>query len=496
MLEVKNIHKSFGGVQALKNVSACFYDREIHGLVGENGAGKSTLMKIISGVYPPDSGLITVDENAVSFNSPIDAYNAGIRIVHQELSLIPSLSIAENMYIHKFRNAGPLTHINRKMLEDDSRKTLAEWRINVNGNRKIQETSMGIRQLVEIARELSTGGKIIILDEPTSSLTYKEIDQLFGVMNRLKEKNYTIIFISHRLNEVTDIVDRLTVLRDGEVMAAEEKKNLGPVQIVNLIAGKEVKDLFPKTETKIGSIALEVDNLSGSGFAPLSFHLRWGEILGIAGLVGAGRSELIRTLYGMNKKYTGRILLNGKDINIRKPADALANHIVFLSESRGVEGIFPNMSVVLNLLILKIQEVITHVFLNKRRVKEKSEKLIADFKIVSYRPAVQKISALSGGNQQKVLFGRLLNSEPKLLLLDEPTRGVDIVNKTEIHKLIGRFVEKGGAVIMVSSECDELLGVCDRILVLHEGRHAGTFERRNFNKENILLCMMDTKAAG
>jgi ABC-type sugar transport system ATPase subunit len=495
MLEVKNICKSFGGVHALKDVSACFYDREIHGLVGENGAGKSTLMKAVSGVYPPDSGIVELDGNVVSFNSPIDAYNAGIRIVHQELSLIPSLSIAENIYIHKFRAAGPLVRVNRKVLEDDAQKTLAEWRINVRGSLKVQEISMGIRQLVEIARELSTGGKIIILDEPTSSLTYKEIDQLFEVMRRLKEKGYVIIFISHRLNEVTDIVDRLTVLRDGQVMATEEKKNLSPVQIVNLIAGKEVKDLFPKTGTAIEGTALEVNNLCGAGFYPISFHLRWGEILGIAGLVGAGRSELIRTLYGMNKKDAGEILLNGEALNIGKPEDAIRNRIGFLSESRGVEGIFPNMSVVLNLLILRIREVITRLFLNKRRMKEKSEKLIADFKIISHRPAVQKISALSGGNQQKVLFGRLLNSQPRLLLLDEPTRGVDIVNKTEIHKLIGRFVEKGGAVIMVSSECDELLGVCDRILVLHEGRHVGTFERKNFNKENVLLCMMDTKTA-
>ena len=491
MLEVKNISKHFRGVHALKNVYASFYDNEIHGLVGENGAGKSTLMKTVSGVYPPDCGTIELDGKPVTFDSPIDAYNAGIRIVHQELSLIRSLSIAENIFIHKFRNAGPATRVNRKSLEEKAQRTLEEWNIKLDASYKIQDVSMGVRQLVEIARELSTGGKIIILDEPTSSLTYKEIDQLFNVMNHLKQKGYALIFISHRLNEVTNIVDRVTVLRDGEMMATAEKKDLTPVQMVNLIAGKEVKDLFPKTESKIGDTALEADGLSGEGFNCINFSARWGEILGIAGLVGAGRSELVRTLYGMNKRYTGRILVNGRELDIKNPEEAIVNHLGFLSESRGVEGTFPDMTVALNLVILKIRDVIRRIFLHKPSIQEKSNRLISNLNIISHDPEIQKVSELSGGNQQKVLFGRLLGSQPRILILDEPTRGVDIANKTEIHKIMGQFVKDGGAIIMVSSELDELIGVSDRIIVLHEGDHVGTFERKEFNKEKILLCMMD-----
>ena len=493
MLEVKNISKNFRGVHALKDICACFYDGEIHGLVGENGAGKSTLMKIVSGVYPPDCGVIDLDNTPLSFESPIDAYNAGIRIVHQELSLIRSLSIAENIFIHKFRNAGPLANVNREKLEEDAQKTLKEWNIDLDASLKIKDVSMGVRQLVEIARELSTGGKIVILDEPTSSLTYKEIDQLFGVMNHLKQKGYTLIFISHRLNEVTDIVDRITVLRDGEVMVTAEKKNLTPAQMINMIAGREVKDLFPKTEVEIGKTALEVKNLSGEGFNCIDFDVKWGEILGIAGLVGAGRSELLRCLYGVNTRHSGDIYLAGEKIDIHSPEKAIQHGIGFLSESRGIDGTFPDMTVAMNLVILKIRDVINRIFLNKNRIREKSSGLVSDLNIVCHDPENQKISELSGGNQQKVLLGRLLGSKPKILLLDEPTRGVDIANKTEIHKVMGKFIKDGGAIIMVSSELDELIGVSDRILVLHEGEHVGTFTRDELNKENILLCMMDVK---
>ncbi len=493
MLEVKDISKNFRGVHALARVSASFYDAEIHGLVGENGAGKSTLMKIVSGVYPPDAGVINLDRTPVSFTSPLDAYNAGIRIVHQELSLIRSLSIAENMFIHKFRNAGPFSKVGRKKLEADAQKTLQEWNIDLDASYKIKDVSMGVRQLVEIARELSTGGKIVILDEPTSSLTYKEIDQLFGVMKHLKQKRYTLIFISHRLNEVTDIVDRITVLRDGEVMVTAEKKDLTPVQMINMIAGREVKDLFPKTEVEIGKTALEVRKLSGEGFNCLDFDVKWGEILGIAGLVGAGRSELVRCLYGINPRYTGEIYLDGTKVDIDSPEKAIRHSVGFLSESRGIDGIFPDMTVALNLVILKIRDVIKRIFLDKKRIREKHSRLVSDLNIVCRDPEHQKISELSGGNQQKTLFGRLLGSQPKILLLDEPTRGVDIANKTEIHKVMGKFVKAGGAIIMVSSELDELIGVSDRILVLHEGRHVGSFSRGGLNKEAILLCMMDVK---
>jgi ABC-type sugar transport system ATPase subunit len=491
MLEVKEISKHFGGVQALKNVSVAFRDGEIHGIVGENGAGKSTLMKIISGVYPPDHGTIELNGAKVSFHTPVEAYNAGIRIVHQELSLIRSLSVAKNMFIHKFRGASAFRFVDEKKYEDEARGMLKEWEIDIAPSTMVSELSMGARQLVEIARELSTGGKVIILDEPTSSLTYKEIDHLFNVLRLLRDKGYVVIFISHRLNEVSNLVDQVTVLRDGEKMATAETRSLDVDQICRLIACRDMSELFPKTEATIRDVALEVRNLSGEGFRGISFQVHWGEILGIAGLVGAGRSELIRAIYGVNEKFGGEIYLEGQKVDIDSPSEAIGRKIGLLTEDRGGEGTFPELSVAKNLIVLKMEEVVKGLFLNDHEIREKADSLVKKLGIVSYDPHVQVVSELSGGNQQKTVLGRLIGSRPRILLLDEPTRGVDVASKTEIHRFMGQFVREGGAIVMVSSELDELLGVCDRILVLHEGNFGGLFERNAFEKESILRCMMN-----
>jgi ABC-type sugar transport system ATPase subunit len=491
MLEVKEISKHFGGVQALKNVSVAFRDGEIHGIVGENGAGKSTLMKIISGVYPPDHGTIELDGAKVSFHTPIAAYNTGIRIVHQELSLIRSLSIAKNMFIHRFRRASPFRFVDEKRYEGDALEMLKEWEIHIDPSTMVSELSMGTRQLVEIARELSTGGKVIILDEPTSSLTYKEIGHLFNVLRLLRDKGYIVIFISHRLNEVSNLVDQVTVLRDGEKMATAETRNLDVDQICRLIACRDMSELFPKTEAAIREVALEAKNLSGEGFRNITFAVHWGEILGIAGLVGAGRSELIRAIYGVNEKSAGEIYLERQKVNIASPAQAIERKIGLLTEDRGAEGTFPELSVAKNLVVLKMKEVVKRLFLNDPAIREKTNTLVRKLGIVTYDPFLQVVSELSGGNQQKTVLARLIGSRPKILLLDEPTRGVDVASKTEIHRFMGQFVKEGGAIVMVSSELDELLGVCDRILVLHEGDFGGLFERNTFEKESILRCMMN-----
>jgi ABC-type sugar transport system ATPase subunit len=355
----------------------------------------------------------------------------------------------------------------------------------------VSELSMGARQLVEIARELSTGGKVIILDEPTSSLTYKEIDHLFNVLRLLRDKGYVVIFISHRLNEVSNLVDQVTVLRDGEKMATAETRSLDVDQICRLIACRDMSELFPKTEATIRDVALDVRNLSGERFRDISFKVHWGEILGIAGLVGAGRSELVRTIYGVNEKYSGEIYLEGQRIDIASPTEAIERRIGLLTEDRGAEGTFPDLSVAKNLIVLKMEEVIKGLFLNNQGIRQKADSLVKKLGIVTYDPYVQVVSELSGGNQQKTVLGRLIGSRPRILLLDEPTRGVDIASKTEIHRFMGQFVREGGAVVMVSSELDELLGVSDRILVLHEGNFGGFFERNTFEKESILRCMMN-----
>jgi ABC-type sugar transport system ATPase subunit len=491
MLEVKNIVKNFGGVRALKGVSIAFNDGEIHGVVGENGAGKSTLMKIISGVYPPDSGSILLEGQAAHFPTPIDAYNAGIRIVYQELSLIRSLSIAKNMFIHRFRGASAFRFVDEKSVNIDAERMLKDWGIQIDPRTLVSQLSMGERQLVEIARELSTGGKVIILDEPTSSLTFKEIDHLFQVVRLLRDRGYIVIFISHRLNEVSELVDRITVLRDGEVMASTETKNLNAEQICRLIAGKDMSELFPKTDAKIGEVALEVNSLSGEGFRDISFKVQWGEILGVAGLVGAGRSELVRALYGMNEVFQGEVHLGGEKVRITRPEQAIDNKVGLLTEDRAGEGTFPELNVAQNLVVLKMKEVIQGIFLSEAKIKQKAGDLVKKLSIVTYNPAVQRVSELSGGNQQKTVLGRLIGARPKVLLLDEPTRGVDVNSKTEIHRIMGQFVKEGGAIVMVSSELDELVGVADRILVLHEGKFMGVFERKDFDKEQILRRMMN-----
>ncbi|HSR12728.1 MAG TPA: sugar ABC transporter ATP-binding protein [Thermodesulfobacteriota bacterium] len=491
MLEVKNIVKSFVGVRALKGVSISFHDGEIHGVVGENGAGKSTLMKIISGVYPPDSGTILLDGKTTHFLTPIDAYNAGIRIVYQELSLIRSLTIAKNIFIHRFRRAGAFRRVDEKSLNVEAEKMLRDWSIPIAPDTLVSQLSMGERQLVEIARELSTGGKVIILDEPTSSLTFKEIEHLFQVVRLLRDRGYIVIFISHRLNEVSELVDRITVLRDGEVVASAETRNLDAAQICRLIAGKDMSELFPKTEAKIGDVALEVQGLSGEGFRDISFNVHWGEILGVAGLVGAGRSELVRALYGMNEVSGGEVRLAGEKIRVTRPEQAIEKKVGLLTEDRAAEGTFPDLSVSKNLVVLKLKEVIRNFFLNHEKIGQKTNVLVRQLGIVTYDPHTQIVSELSGGNQQKTVLGRLIGARPKLLLLDEPTRGVDVNSKTEIHRIMGQFVSEGGAIVMVSSELDELVGVCDRILVLHEGKFMGVFERKDFDKENILRRMMN-----
>ena len=496
MLEVRKIHKHFRGVHALKDVSIVFNSGEIHGLLGENGAGKSTLMKIVSGVYFRDRGEILLDGDPVAITNPQDAYNLGIRIVHQELSLISSLSIAENMYIHKFRDHKIFKFVDRKGYEKDARDWLVEWGVDIDTSLMVSEISMGVRQLVEIARELSTGGKVIILDEPTSSLTFPEIEQLFKVCQQLKSEGYVLIFISHRMDEVMTLVDRVTVLRDGEMVSSGLKEEHTAHEIIELIAGKEMDEiggLFPKTESSIDGVALSVENLSGKGFENISLDVHWGEILGIAGLVGAGRSELIRTIYGMQSKTAGRIIIGGEEVDITSPITAIDRSIVMLSESRGVEGIFPEMTVSSNFILLKVFTIVKNKFLSKKKIKSKTDSLVNKLNVSTHNAFLQTISELSGGNQQKVVVGRLLGAEPKILLLDEPTRGVDVGSKTEIHKIIGNFVKEGGAVIMVSSELDEQIGVSDRILVLNEGSHVGTYDREKFNKAEILKCMMQIK---
>jgi ABC-type sugar transport system ATPase subunit len=489
MITVHDVSKHFGGVQALRGVTLEFKAGEIHGLVGENGAGKSTLMKILAGVYAPDAGQLLMDGKPLHLQNPKHAYDIGIRIVYQELSLVPALTVAENLYLHRF-SAGNLQAVRRKSLIGEAQALLEEWGVGVSPSIRVEQLAMGKRQLVEIIREVSKKGRLLILDEPTSSLTSREIDQLFRVLRRLIERNMSIIFISHRLNEVLAISDTLSVLRNGRWVATRPARELQPEDIVNFMVGHEIKDLFPKVPVPLGETLLSLRGLSGNGFQDISFNLRRGEILGIGGLIGAGRSELLRGLFGVNPIRAGKAELEGNPLLIRGAQKAIQQGLALLSESRTEEGIFPELSVAKNLIMMKLEEVFRRGWLSFSLMQKKVGDLVKSLNVATYNPYQQQVIQLSGGNQQKVALGRLLGAHPRILLLDEPTRGVDVGTKAELHRIMGNFVAQGNGILMVSSDLPELTGMCDRIIVLHQGRMTGHFDRNEFNEEAILQCAM------
>ncbi len=489
MITVQNVSKNFGGVQALKGVTLEFKPGEIHGLVGENGAGKSTLMKILAGVYAPDSGQLLMDGKPLHLQNPKHAYDSGIRIVYQELSLVPALTVAENLYLHRF-SAGNLKPVKRTALFGEARTLLEEWGVGVSPCDRVEQLPMGKRQLVEIIREVSKQGRLLILDEPTSSLTSREIDQLFAVLRKLIERNMSVIFISHRLNEVLAVSGTLSVLRNGRWVATRSASELHPEEIVTFMVGHEIKDLFPKVPVALGETLLCLRRFSGKGFQDISFDLRRGEILGIGGLIGAGRSELLRGLFGVNPVLSGQAELEGRPLLVDGPQTAIRQGLALLSESRTEEGIFPELSVAKNLIMMKLEEVLRKGWLSFSLIQNKVGSLIKTLNVATYNPYHQQVIQLSGGNQQKVALGRLLGAQPRILLLDEPTRGVDVGTKAELHRIMGNFVAQGNGIVMVSSDLPELTGMCDRIIVLHQGRMTGHFSRDEFNEEAILQCAM------
>jgi ABC-type sugar transport system ATPase subunit len=489
VIAVKNVSKHFGGIHALKGVSLEFPAGMIHGLVGENGAGKSTLMKILAGVYPPDEGVIFLNRQQIQPRDPKHARDLGIRIIYQELSLVPTLTVAENLFLHRFSTGG-LRPVNRRPLFKEAGQLLRDWDLDVAPEDRIEQLPMGKRQMVEIVREVAREGRVLILDEPTSSLTNHEIEYLFNSLKRLKQQQVAIIFISHRLDEVLRIADAVSVLRNGETVGTVPHEELTAQRIIALIVGRELKDLYPKADVEIGATLLKVEKLSGRGFTDVSFELRRGEILGIAGLIGAGRSELLRSLFGLNPVYSGRIFLDGSPIAATTPQQAIRHGLAMLSENRRDEGIFPELSVGKNLILMNLLRLSTAGWLRKERIAQAIQELVQRLSIATFNPKRQILSQLSGGNQQKVAIGRLLGADPRILLLDEPTRGVDVGTKAEIHRIMGNFVSHGRGILTVSSDIPELVGMCDRIIVLHQGAQVGHFPRNRFKEEAILQCAL------
>ena len=495
LLELSNVSKSFPGVKALSDVHFEMRPGEVHALLGENGAGKSTLIKIISGVYRPDSGEMTFDGNSIHFNNPHEAQSLGIATIYQELSLYPELSVAENIFMgHAPRNRlGMVDWAAMRREADTILKSLDIQDMDVN--RKVGTMTVGNRQRVEIAKALSQNARILIMDEPTAALTEADVDRLFGIVRLLRERGVGIIYISHRLEEVFLLGDRVTVLRDGQYVGTKDVASTSPDELISMMVGRTIDNLFPKFDTTVGEPVLEVHDLVRKPLTRgVSMTVRAGEIVGLAGLVGSGRSELAQVIFGMTPAESGEILINEKAVRIRNPGRAMQLGIAYVPEDRGTQGLVRQMRIRENVSLAVLRQMIKGPFVDRRAERELATSMIDRLSIRAYSTE-QIVNKLSGGNQQKVVVGKWLASKPKLLIMDEPTRGVDVGAKAEIHRLLSELAQQGLAILMISSELPEIMGMSDRILVMREGRIVAQYSRKDATQENIAASMMSAQPA-
>lgn len=493
LFRLENISKAFPGVKALNNVSISIEKGEVLALMGENGAGKSTLIKILAGVYKMDSGEIYCEEKKVQINDRNDSTKLGISIIFQELNLFSNLSVAENIFVNReFRKAGFI--YDREKANREASVLLEKVGLSCSPDTKLVDLTISQRQMVEIAKALSSDAKLIIMDEPTSSLTDNEVDKLFEIINNLKESGVSILFVSHKINEVKRIADRVHVLRDGEYIATLLKEEITEEAIIKAMVGRNLENIFDKQHAEIGETALEVKNLYTKNFLKnISFNVRKGEIVGFAGLVGAGRSEVMRAVFGLDAITGGEILVNGKPVRIKSPADAIKLGMGFVPEDRKNEGLFLRMSVMKNSSIVMMNKVSKHGVINSAQEYETTRSYVEKLNIKT--PNMEKeVMELSGGNQQKVVVAKWLSNEPQILIVDEPTRGIDVGAKKEIHNLISNLAKSGVAIIMISSEMPEILGMCDRIYVMHEGRIKSELSRGEATQEKIMEVILQEDA--
>ena len=487
LLEMKNISKSFPGVRALDNVSLSVRGGSVHALMGENGAGKSTLMKCLFGIYSKDSGEIFLDGKAVSFKNPKDALEHGVAMVHQELSQALKRSVMDNIWLGRYPKKLGLFTSEAEMYRN-TKKIFDALDIKTDPRRIMSSMSVAERQMVEIAKAVSYGAKILVLDEPTSSLSEGEVAHLFRIIDMLKRDGCGIIYISHKMEEILKISDDITVMRDGSHIITEPAECFTMERIIRLMVGRELKRRFPERETPPGEKILTVRGLSSkhNSVKDVSFDVRRGEILGFAGLAGAGRTEVIENLFGLSARESGEIILHGKKIKNRTPREAIKNGFALLTEERRATGIFGILSIRDNTTVSSLKKYRRlRLFLSERGRKKDTEWAIKSMRIKTPSQATQ-IRSLSGGNQQKVILGRWLLTEPEILMLDEPTRGIDVGAKFEIYQLITDLAKKGKAIIMVSGELPELLGICDRICVMSGGALVGIVDAKSTTQEEIL----------
>jgi inositol transport system ATP-binding protein len=489
ILQVKNLSKSFLGVKALDNIQFDLQKGEVHALMGENGAGKSTFMKILMGLLKPDSGEIIFEGETLKSSNVYENLQKGISMIHQEILVVPELTVAQNIFLGRETNYR--NWLNDKVIHQKAQELLDLIGVNINAQSKIKNLSIAEMQMVEIAKAISNNAKVIIMDEPTSALSEKEVSMLFKIIKELKAKGVAIIYISHKMDEIYEITDRITVLRDGKYIATKNTNELDKNALIGLMVGRETEDLraafrFAVSNSTKGKTVLKVQNLSKKGkFQDINFEVHAGEVLGIAGLMGAGRTEIARAIFGLDKFDSGEITLKGNKIKIKSPRDAIKNGIGYVSEDRKTLGFIPALSIKENISLSSLANFSKVWFVQSSHETEAASKLVKDLKIKS-TSINQKVMNLSGGNQQKVVIGKVLLTSPSVIILDEPTRGIDVGAKFEIYKLINQLTDKGIAVIMISSELPEILGMSDRIVVLSKGKQAALLSKQEATQEKIM----------
>jgi len=485
-IEMKGICKSFSKVQVLRDVVFSLADGEVHALMGENGAGKSTLMKVLTGVYTRDEGEVLVDDSPVHFSHPMQAEEAGIVFIHQELNTMHELTVEENMFMGK-EIKGAFGMVNKQAMRQKARETIQQLGIDIDPKTVMKYLSVGQQQMVEIAKALMVDARVLIMDEPTAALTPVETEILFQVIRRLKASGVSLVYITHRMEEVLEICDRITVLRDGEYINTKPISDTNMNDIVRMMIGREIGERFPQRDIKIGDVRFEVEGLTKEGvFQDVSFSVRAGEVLGVAGLMGAGRTEIMKAIFGSLPYEKGTIRLDGETVRIRSPEDAKRSGLAFITEDRKTEGLMLEDSIGHNIVINNLPAVSNHGIMNQPKETKLVREAIEKLRVRCAGPK-QQCKFLSGGNQQKVVFAKWIYTNPRVLILDEPTRGVDVGAKKEIYTIINQLAQTGVAIILVSSELPEVLGMSDRIMAIHEGNVGGIVDSANATQESVMI---------
>jgi ABC-type sugar transport system ATPase subunit len=488
VLEMSSIRKSFAGNEVLHSVSFDVKEGEVHTLMGENGSGKSTLMKILMGIYPRDGGVINLFGEDVFFQNPREALSHGIAMIHQELFPVMDMEIAENIFMGREIRDKTGFLLDIKKTRAEAAKLLEGFNLPLDPRTKMRNLSVAQQQLIEIIKAVSCNAKIVIMDEPTSAITDKEVDVLFDQIKRLRQRNVSIVYISHKMEEIFKISDRITVLRDGNLIGTKDASEIDNASLIKMMVGRDLTEVFPKKDVPLGETVLRAENISlNEKLHDISFELKRGEILGIAGLVGAGRSELVETIFGLRKKTRGAVHINGKPVRINHPKHAIKNKIALITEDRKMTGLNLIAPVRDNITIVSIKDLSIHGLLDRKSETDCAEKFSQKLNIKT-AGLEAKAQSLSGGNQQKVVIAKWLASESEIIIMDEPTRGIDVGAKRDIYLLMGELAARGTAIIMISSEMPELIGMCDRIIVLCEGKITGKFNRPDFSQEHIMCA--------